>query len=105
YQYKIPHGQAVMLGILFSLYLSNEIYQLDFDVAKYYNYMAHQGYPVQLLQNMKDDDMINLMQKDNKNHQGEIITIIIFSYTNTLTITDIKKSDLYGYLRRIKETL
>ena len=105
YQYKIPHGQAVMLGILFSLYLSNEIYQQDFDLDKYYNFMAHHGYPVQLLQNMNEDDMIKLMQQDKKNHQGDLITFILFSDTNTLTLTDIKKSDLYDYLRRIKETL
>ena len=35
YKYKIPHGQAVMLGIIASLYISNQVYQLEIALDYY----------------------------------------------------------------------
>lgn len=105
YRYKIPHGQAVMLGLLFSLYLSNEIYKMNFELDKFYDYMKHHHYPVQLLQKLDEDDMIKLMQADKKNHHGDFIAFILFSETGKLTLTDLNKEDLHEYLSRIKERL
>src|SRR5690625_3789939 len=57
YRYKIPHGQAVMLGIIGSLFISNELNRTNFDIDFYEVYMTKHGYPVELLKQMDVKEM------------------------------------------------
>src|SRR5699024_2235706 len=90
YKYKIPHGQAVMLGIIAALYISNELNGAGFDLDAYIAYIRRHGYPVQLLKEMDIDEIMHFMQKDKKNHRSNKISFIGFKKKNTPVITDIK---------------
>lgn len=105
YKYKIPHGQAVMLGIIASLYISNQVYQLEIALDYYVDYMKHHGYPVGLITDMDVDEMLELIKKDKKNHKSDYISYVLFKYENTLTVTDIKVSDLKMMLTKLKERI
>lgn len=105
YKYKIPHGQAVMLGIIGALYISNELNDTDFDIDSYTTYMAHHGYPINLLNEMDIDEMITLMQKDKKNHRNDYISYVLFKDERTLAVSDIKVSKLRNMLLALKERL
>ena len=105
YKYKIPHGQAVMLGIIASLYISNQVYQLEIALDYYVDYMKHHGYPVGLITDMDVDEMLELIKKDKKNHKSDYISYVLFKDENTLTVTDIKVSDLKMMLTKLKERI
>src|SRR5699024_8125779 len=105
YKYKIPHGQAVMLGIIASLYISNQVYQLEIALDYYVDYMKHHGYPVGLITEMDVDEMLELIKKDKKNHKSDYISYVLFKDENTLTVTDIKVSDLKMMLTKLKERI
>jgi 3-dehydroquinate synthase len=105
YKYKIPHGQAVMLGIIASLYISNQVYQLEIALDYYVDYMKHHGYPVGLITVMDVDEMLELIKKDKKNHKSDYISYVLFKDENTLTVTDIKVSDLKMMLTKLKERI
>jgi len=105
YKYKIPHGQAVMIGIIASLYISNQVYQLEIALDYYVDYMKHHGYPVGLITDMDVDEMLELIKKDKKNHKSDYISYVLFKDENTLTVTDIKVSDLKMMLTKLKERI
>lgn len=105
YTYKIPHGQAVMLGILASLHISNRVHNTHFDIDHYKAYIASHNYPVQLLKDMDIDVMLKLIEKDKKNHQEGVISYVLFDQDQTLTVTDLSRDDLKIHLTDLKECL
>lgn len=105
YKYKIPHGQAVMLGIIGALYISNEVNGTAFDINSYAAYLRRHGYPVHLLSEMDIKEMIMLMQKDKKNHRNDYISYVLFKDQNTLAVSDIKISELENMLTALKERI
>lgn len=105
YRYKIPHGQAVMLGIIGSLFISNELNSTNFDIDFYTAYMKQHSYPVELLKKMDVQEMLALMLQDKKNHQSDYISYVVFEDENTLTVTDILIDDITNMLRRLKERI
>ena len=105
YKYKIPHGQAVMLGIIAALYISNELNGTDFNIGNHIDYMRHHGYPVNLLKEMDIDEMMQLMMKDKKNHRNDYISYIVFKDQNTPEVMDIKIENLKKILAALKERI
>lgn len=103
YRYKIPHGQAVMLGIIGSLFISNELNRTNFNIDFYEVYMAKHGYPVELLKHMDVKEMTDLMLQDKKNHQSGFISYVVFEDSSTLTVADIHLDDITIMLNQLKE--
>ena len=67
--------------------------------------MERHGYPVRLLEDMDIDEMINLMQKDKKNHRNDYISYVLFRDQSTLAVSDIKVSELKNMLAALKERI
>ena len=105
YKYKIPHGQAVMLGIIAALYISNELNGTDFNIGNHIDYMRRHGYTVNLLKEMDIDEMMQLMMKDKKNHRNDYISYIVFKDQNTPEVMDIKIENLKKILAALKERI
>ena len=45
YEHKIPHGHAVMIGILYQFIVANEILGTNYDVQHFIQYMQRLDYP------------------------------------------------------------
>ena len=105
YKYKIPHGQAVMLGIIAALYISNELNGTGFNIDQHIHYMRRHGYPVNLLKEMDTGEMMQLMMKDKKNHRSDYISYIVFKDPKTPEVIDIKIGDLKNLLAALKERI
>lgn len=105
YNYKIPHGQAVMLGIIASLHLSNKVHNTEYDLDAYNSYMKYHGYPVHLLKEMDIDVMLKLIEKDKKNHLSGVISYVLFNQDSQLVVTDLKIETLKEYLLELRECL
>ena len=51
YKYKIPHGHAIMIGMIYQFIVANHLLGTQFDIQHYINYM-NQLYPYYIVKNM-----------------------------------------------------
>ena len=66
YKTKIPHGHAVMIGIIYQFIVANILLDTQFDISYYANYLKKLHYPVQIVQQLNFDDMYHYMLTDKK---------------------------------------
>ena len=106
YQYKIPHGQAIILGLYAMMFISNQTSEKEiFDLGKYYKYFSNLNYPVELLGEMDAEQMINLMKHDKKNIKNEAIGFVLVDETFSPYFTELNINALKSYLSGIKESI
>lgn len=106
YQYKIPHGQAIILGLYAMMFISNKTADhLIFDLEKYYKYFSNLDYPMDLLAELDTGQMIHLMKHDKKNIKNQSIGFILTGKDFSPYFTELDIKDLADYLTQLKESL
>lgn len=106
YQYKIPHGQAIILGLYAMMQISNKTAESDiFDLQKYHAYFSGLDYPVGLLGEMDIEQMISLMRHDKKNIKNETIGFVLVDESFSPYFTELNIDALENYLSGIKESI
>lgn len=63
---NFTHGEAVMIGMIFALKLSNELLGLSFDVNKFTDWVKHLGYITKVPSSLSYDHLIEKMKQDKK---------------------------------------
>lgn len=106
YQYKIPHGQAIILGLYSMMFISNQIAESEiFELDKYREYFLGLDYPVELLGQVDIDQMISLMRHDKKNIKNEAIGFVLVDENFSPYFTELNINTLENYLNGIKESI
>lgn len=106
YQYKIPHGQAIILGLYAMMYISNQTAESEvFDLKNYHDYFSGLDYPVGLLGEMDIEQMIGLMRHDKKNTKNEAIGFVLVNEDFSPYFTELNINALENYLSGIKESI
>ncbi|MHD0397677.1 3-dehydroquinate synthase [Staphylococcus simulans] len=77
YHEKIPHGHAVMIGMIYQFIVSNLILDTRHDVQHYVDYMHKLGYPLDVVLNPEFQPLLNLMLKDKKNDQNGVQMVLL----------------------------
>lgn len=77
YAFKIPHGHAVMIGILFQFIVSNHILNQNFDISHYINYLNSLDYPLNIINTFDFDPLYELMLRDKKNDQQGVQMVLL----------------------------
>lgn len=77
YATKIPHGHAVMIGILYQMIVANTLLDTKHSIDHYYHYLATLGYPLQLIETLTFEPLLKLMQQDKKNNQTGIRMVLL----------------------------
>lgn len=77
YQTKIPHGHAVMIGIVYQMIVANALLDANHPVQHYFDYLKALGYPLEQLQNLTFEPLLKLMQQDKKNNQSGIRMVLL----------------------------
>lgn len=106
YEYKIPHGHAVMLGLYAMMFISNE--QADariFDLASYHTYFSNLGYPMELLSTLESERMLQHMKHDKKNINDASVGFILMNEDFEPYFTEIGTDEMVKYIRALKESL
>jgi 3-dehydroquinate synthase len=73
---KIPHGEAVMVGLIYALHLSIRKYGIDFEIDKFCSWIRQLGYETKLEGNIDKRKVLSLMKKDKKT-VNELITFVL----------------------------
>ncbi|AVP37076.1 3-dehydroquinate synthase [Staphylococcus felis] len=77
YQHKLPHGHAVMIGILYQFIVTNLIHDTQFDIHHYYQYCVSMSYPVEYIHQFSFEPLYTLMLQDKKNNSDGIRMVLL----------------------------
>ena len=66
YEHKIPHGHAVMIGILYQFIVANHLFETNYNIQHYINYMKKLKYPLSIIKQLHFEDTYHFMLLDKK---------------------------------------
>jgi len=98
---KITHGEAVAIGMLFALYISEKKYQTPLQLQTYYDWLKRNGYQT-TLPAIPIDQIIQLMKLDKKAQFGTIQMVLLEKIGKPL-IVPMTENEIADYLRSFKE--
>lgn len=100
---KITHGEAVAVGMLFALFVSEKHYNKQLFLAEYKKWMIKNQYPISLFQ-IKIDAIIQKMKLDKKATSQQVQFILLESIGNP-KVVDFSDEDIRKYLEMFAEEL
>ncbi|HWO95012.1 MAG TPA: 3-dehydroquinate synthase [Bacillus sp. (in: firmicutes)] len=74
---KITHGEAVVIGMVFALKLSQNVHQLDFDLPRFCGWLKQLGYETSIPSPLTADELLQKMKKDKKNKANSIQMVLL----------------------------
>ncbi|MBI5972515.1 3-dehydroquinate synthase [Staphylococcus caledonicus] len=77
YKYKIPHGHAIMIGIIYQFIISNEVMGAQFDTHHFANYIKELHYPTSIVETLDFEEMYHYMLLDKKNDEQGIQMVLL----------------------------
>ena len=75
YEHKIPHGHAVMIGILYQFIVANQMLHTEYDIQHFINYLQCLNYPLEIIPKLNFEDTYQFMLLDKK------ITVKVFKWS------------------------
>ncbi len=69
YYHKIPHGHAVMIGIIYQFIVANILFNSNHDIQHYINYLTKLGYPLETITDIDFETIYQYMLSDKKERQ------------------------------------
>lgn len=87
---KILHGDAVAVGMLFAMKLSEKYYQTKLPIEETEEWMLSLGYPLSVLQTLEADKLLCRMKNDKKAEFGQIRFVLMqkIGVVKTQSLTD-----------------
>ncbi|NCU16383.1 3-dehydroquinate synthase [Pallidibacillus pasinlerensis] len=77
---KITHGEAVLIGIIFALKLSEKMFKKDLQISSFVNWVKKLDYATYLPEDLSFSDLINTMKHDKKTISGQIRFVLLDGY-------------------------
>ncbi|MCK0472119.1 3-dehydroquinate synthase [Halalkalibacter sp. APA_J-10(15)] len=74
---KITHGEAVAIGMLFALRLSEEMLDVNFHIEQYENWFLQLGYRTKIPASLNRERLLQTMSKDKKVEAGTIRMVLL----------------------------
>ncbi|RKQ37658.1 3-dehydroquinate synthase [Oceanobacillus halophilus] len=100
---KLTHGEAVAIGLLFSLHVSNEIYGANLPFQSLFTWLKENDYPIDIT-NWDYDAVINRMKSDKKTTNKQI-QMVLLKEIGKPTVEKINDDALKTYLQSFKGKL
>ncbi|MDE5977148.1 MAG: 3-dehydroquinate synthase [Turicibacter sp.] len=82
----LSHGEAIAIGMIFALYLSEKTFQIDLAIKQYIHYLKQLGYPL-LIKPDHAKEYLNYMLHDKKNEQRKIRFVLLKDIENPVLVT------------------
>lgn len=93
---KITHGEAVAIGMLFALRVSEEIYESAMPYSELYQWLENNNYPLQLPE-LSVETLVDRMKKDKKSRDLHV-QMVLLKKVGEPTIEEISDSHLKDML-------
>lgn len=77
YYYKIPHGHAVMVGIIYQFIVANTLFDSKHDINHYIQYLIQLGYPLDMITDLDFETLYQYMLSDKKNDKQGVQMVLI----------------------------
>ncbi|RXJ03949.1 3-dehydroquinate synthase [Anaerobacillus alkaliphilus] len=90
---RITHGEAVVIGILFALVVSEEIFSVDLHIPNMINWLKQYNYEVDLPSQLDVEQLIETMKKDKKSEDG-IVRMVLLSELGKAEVVSIPEERL-----------
>ncbi|KIL48059.1 3-dehydroquinate synthase [Jeotgalibacillus campisalis] len=74
---KWSHGESIMAGMVYSLYLSKKLKNLEFDLLRFVRWINKLGYTAQPPAESQFDELLQLMLKDKKTVGKEVRFVLL----------------------------
>lgn len=74
---KITHGEAVLIGMIFSLKLSKHIFNLSFDEKEFISWVKKLGYKTSIPNHLNGPALLERMKQDKKSVDGHIQYVLL----------------------------
>lgn len=71
------HGEAVMIGMIYALKLSNQLLGLTFDIEEFTNWIERLGYESKIPENLSHEKLLNKMKQDKKSVKDAIRFVLL----------------------------
>ncbi|WP_267128987.1 3-dehydroquinate synthase [Radiobacillus deserti] len=91
------HGEAVAIGMLFALKVSQRTFRVDLPYEAYYEWIKTNGYPT-VLPPLKAESLINKMKKDKKTKNKQIQMVLLKAVGHPV-IQQMEEEFLYNQLK------
>ncbi|UDI78249.1 3-dehydroquinate synthase [Staphylococcus taiwanensis] len=104
YKYKIPHGHAIMIGMIYQFIVANKLFNSQFDVEHYVNYAKQLHYPLDIIHQLQFNDMYEYMLTDKKNN-GEGIQMVLLEDLGKPLVQHVEKSILINAFNELKSLI
>ncbi|WP_227936191.1 3-dehydroquinate synthase [Alkalihalobacillus deserti] len=84
----LTHGEAVVIGMIFALRVSEEMYQIDLSVNKYESWLNQIGFQTKIPSSCKPAHLLAKMRQDKKAEAGAI-RMVLLKKVEEATVIDI----------------
>lgn len=75
---EVSHGECVMIGMAYSLILSEEFGEISPEFTnRFINFAFASGYPMETIAEVKFNPLLQFMKKDKKVHSGEMVFVLL----------------------------
>ncbi|MEC5422466.1 3-dehydroquinate synthase [Virgibacillus sp. C22-A2] len=93
----ITHGEAVAIGLLFSIHVSELMYATKLPYNPLLKWFKKNHYPLDL-RNIDEKSLLNIMKSDKK-IMNKMIQMVLLKDTGQPTIQELDDEDLHSYLK------
>lgn len=100
---KITHGEAVAIGTLFALHVSEKVYQVKLPFKRLSEWLQKNNYPLSEV-NFDIKNIINHMKSDKKTINQQI-KMVLLKAPGKLSVNEINDQELSDYLHEFIERL
>lgn len=99
---NITHGEAVMIGMVFALKLSQEFLRLSFDFSSFVNWIEQLGYETALPDFLSDEKLLSRMKQDKKS-VDETVRFVLLEKIGTPKLQTLDDKVILEQLKRFKK--
>lgn len=100
---KITHGEAVAIGLLFALTISEDVFQIELPYASLYKWLDQNNYPLHL-SSVSAEEILQTMKKDKKTIKDQI-QMVLLQKVGSPVVKKLKDEELLKYLNHFFEKL
>lgn len=99
---KITHGEAVVVGMIFALKVSEDYFDVDFDIPSIIRWFKKYHFQVSIPSELNIEALISAMKKDKKSTAG-IIRMVLVSEMGKSEVVSVSEDRLRALLRPRKQ--